>query len=437
MGTLMIEQLPWDLNDPRTIVALVVVGVLAFLFLTGLLFQGMRQQAAAIMTSIGILGTFVGIYVAMPQDFTTDTTRSAGELLDGMKTALLTSLMGLGSAVLFRVFIAFGWHREAPSSTAEDSVLSTLTDIRTAIAGKDDEGHESLANQIGQLRVNITGRLDRLLVVQANGFGKLNALTETIRETLVENLQKLIADLNESVGIEFRESMNRLIQDIEKALIDQFGKTFVEFNEATQALKEWQEDHRSQVEQLTTAFNTAATSIETIARNCERIPPTMDRLYEGLSMARQDVEALNRQLEVFADLRKQAEQFLPTIKQNFDSIGDDLANSAAGLSGMKDVIEDAFKRADESAKRTMDTHAADVVKMTASMRSSVQDAQNEALSIIKSSMGQFSEQVQQRMKDVAESWGREMVAIAEACGDAIAAVQSGRRGFGPGSRGQR
>lgn len=40
----MVEQMPWDLNDPRTTVALVVVGVLAFLFLTGLLFQRLLRM---------------------------------------------------------------------------------------------------------------------------------------------------------------------------------------------------------------------------------------------------------------------------------------------------------------------------------------------------------------------------------------------------------
>ena len=466
----MNQQISWDLIE-LGIIEWIVISSLALLFLMGCLgqrawAQRVRQQAPAMMTSIGILGTFVGIYFAMlPLDFSpANMNDSVTALVNGMKTAFLTSLMGLASAILFRGFIAVGWHRKVPSSHAEDSVLSALSDIRTAIAGKDDD---SLASQISGLRLNVkdsasaqekrlddllqavggtdegsvAGRLDRMRLdvterldglrdAQANGFGKLDALTETIREALVENLQKLITELHESVGKEFREFLNRLIQDIEKALIEQFGKTFVEFNEATQALKKWQEDHRAQVEQLTEAFNMAANSIEAIAQNCERIPPTMDRLQEGVSMARQDVEALNRQLEAFASLREQAEQSFPLIKQNLDAIGADLRRSASGFNDMKEVIEKMFQEAQASAMRTMETHAADVKEMAASMKGAVEEAQRqsaqEALSTIKTAMEAFSQQAQKELERIQRDWGGNMIAIAERCKELIDSVQTRR-----------
>ena len=461
----MNEQIPWDLINLGPI-EWVVGGLLAFLFLSGCLGQKVRRQAPAMMTSIGILGTFAGIYVAMlPLDFSpAHMNDSVTALVNGMKTAFLTSLMGLGASILFRGAIALGLHRKAPKSPAEDSVLSALSDIRAAIAGKDDD---SLASQVSGLRLNVkdsasaqgqkldsllqavggtdegsvAGRLDRMRLdvterldglrdAQADGFGKLDALTETIREALVKNLQNLIAELHESVGKEFKESLNRLIQDIEKALIEQFGKTFVEFNEATQALKKWQEDHLAQVERLTEAFNIVANGIETIARNCERIPPTMDRLQEGVSMARQDVDTLNRQLEAFASLRKQAEQSFPLIKQNLDAIGNDLRSSAAGFNTTKDFIENAFKEATASAMRTMETHAADVKEMAASMKGAVEEAQresaNEALSIVKTSMEAFSQEVQRELGRIHRDWGGNMIAIAERCKDAIDAVRPRR-----------
>ena len=461
----MNQQIPWDLIELRSI-EWVVIGLLAFLFLTGCLNQKVRQQAPAMMTSIGILGTFAGIYVAMlPLDFSpAHMNDSVTALVNGMKTAFLTSLMGLGAAILFRSAIALGWHRKAPRSPAEDSVLSALSGIRTAIAGKDDDslasqvsglrlnvkdsastqekkldsllqavggtGEGSVAGRLDKMRLDVTERLDGLRDAQAGGFGKLDALTETIREALVENLRKLIAELHESVGKEFRESLNRLIQDIEKALIEQFGKTFVEFNEATQALKKWQEDHRVQVERLTEAFNMAANGIETIAQNCERIPLTMDRLQQGVSMARQDVDALNRQLEAFASLREQAEQSFPIIKQNLDAIGADLRTSAAGFNDMKEVIEGAFKEAQASAMRTMETHASDVKEMAASMKETVEEAQRQsaqdALNTVKSVMEAFSQEAQRELSRIQRDWGGNMIAIAERCKELIDSIQAGR-----------
>ena len=447
------NQIPWELIQLRTI-EWVVIGILAFLFLAGSVTQRIRQQAAAMMTSVGILGTFAGIYIAMLDlDFSpANVDESVTALVNGMKTAFLTSLLGLGAAILFRITIALGLYRRTPGSSADD-VLSALSAIRAAIAGKDDDslasqlrglrlnvkdsgsaqekhlesllqavagaGEGSIAGRLDKMRLEVAERLDLLQVVQADGFGNLKALTETIREALVENVQELIAELNESVGKEFRESMNRLMQNIERALIEQFGKTFIEFNEATQALKQWQEDHRVQVEELTEAFDMAANGIDAIAQNCERIPPTIDRLYDGVSMVREDVEALNRQLEAFASLRQQAELAFPVIKQHLDTIGDDLRESAAGFDGMKGVIEDAFREAHASAMRTMQTHAADVKEMAADMKGTVEEAQRQsaqrAFSTVETTMDEFSKQVRSQLEEIVRRWGGEMVGIANRC----------------------
>ena len=469
-GAWLRAHLPWSLDEWGT-TEWIVFCSLVLLFLIGCLgsrawAQRVRQQAPAMMTSIGILGTFVGIYEALQSaNFSPPgLTASVFDLVDSMKTAFLTSLMGLGAAILFRITISLGWHRKAPSSQVEDRLLAVLSDIRTAIVGKDDDsltdqisalrlnvkdsgsaqeirleallqavagtGDRSVAGRLDKMRLDVTERLDMLRVIQADGFGKLNTLTETIRETLVENLQELIAELNASVGEEFRESLNRLVQDIEQALIEQFGKTFVEFNEATQALKKWQEDHRAQVEELTAAFNLAATNIESIAQNCALIPATMDRLQDGMSMARHDVEVLNRQLEAFASLREQAEQSFPLIKQNLDAIGDDLRKSAEGFNGAKEVIENAFREAQASAMRTMQTHAANVDQMAASMKETIVEAQREsaekALGTIRTSMATFSQESQTALQTILRDWGGNMIAIAERCKELIDSVQTRR-----------
>ena len=174
----------------------------------------------------------------------------------------------------------------------------------------------------------------------------------------------------------------------------------------------------------------AANGIEAIAQNCERIPPTMDRLQEGMSMARQDVEALNRQLEAFASLREQAEQSFPVIKQNLDAIGDDLRRSASGFNDLKEVVEKAFREAQASAVRTMETHAADVKEMAASMKGTVEEAQRksaqEALSTVKNAMDAFSQEAQREMGRIQRDWGGNMIAIAERCKELIDSVQARR-----------
>lgn len=447
-----------------------VLAVSAVIFLFGLAGRGkrsqrMRQQAPAALTAIGIFGTFLGIAYALADlDFShARMNDSVADFLEGMKGAFLTSLIGLGASIVFRAAVAMGWHRKGPSNPEHDDVLEALSGIRDAIAGKGDDtldtgigdmrlklkdgferqekalhglqqamggAHEgSLAGRVDKMRLDVSDRLDGLRAAQTEGFTKLDALTETIREALGDNLKALIDELHESVGKELRASLDRLIAEIEKALIEQFGKTFREFNDATQALKQWQADHREQVEQLTEAFDTATESMESIAENCRAIPPTMDSLQKGVKMIQEDVGALNRQLEAFASLREQAEQSFPTIKRNLDAIGDDLGQSADGLRGMKGVIEDAFQTAEASAKRTMDAHASSVETMAASMvdamKSAQQESANKAVATIEAGMTQFSVEMGQEMQRIVEEWGGNMVGIAKRCGEAVEA--GGRR----------
>lgn len=450
----------------NVVYGVIVVSVVIFLF--GLIgassrSQKMRQQAPAALTAIGIFGTFLGIAYALADlDFSPARMNdSVAGFLDGMKGAFWTSLIGLGASILFRAAVAFGLHRKGPSDPAHDSVLAALADIREAIAGKGDDtlatgigdirlklkdgfeqqekalqnlsqamggAHEgSLAGRVDKMRLDVSDRLDKLLTAQENGFTKLDALTKTIRDALGDNLKALIDELHESVGKELRKSLDRLIGEIQKALIEQFGKTFVEFNEATQALKQWQADHREQVEQLTRAFDTATGGMASIAENCQTIPATMGSLQKGVKMIQEDVTAFNHQLEAFASLREQAEQSFPTIKRNLDTIGDDLGQSAEGLRGMKDVIEDAFQKAEASAKHTMDAHASSVETMAASMVDAMKSAQQESASKVEATievgMRQFSVEMEQAMKRIVDEWGGNMVGIAERCREVVEAVK--------------
>ena len=239
-----------------------VVGLLALLFAIGIMSERHRSSAPALMTSLGILGTFCGIFLALyPLDFSPGKMNdSVQALLEGMRTAFITSLFGLAAAIIFRLTASRLSRLITPNETIpieRRQVLDRLDAIKQAISG---DGDSSLVTQFQKLRDE-----------NRDGFSKLDGLNETIRDALLKNLDTLIQDLREIIGKQLGDSLRDLIKNIEEALIKQFGKTFVEFNEATQAIKRWQEDHRNQVEKLTEAFNLSAEKIKQIADDCDRI----------------------------------------------------------------------------------------------------------------------------------------------------------------------
>ena len=257
-----------------------------------------------------------------------------------------------------------------------DEITHQLGGIQKAVA---EEGEDSVAAHIQKLRDE-----------NREGFRALDGLTETIRESLVKNLQDLVEEMRDIIANQLTDSLNRLIVNIEEALIKQFGATFAEFNSATQAIKKWQEDHREQVEQLTSAFDTVARRITDISDACATIPPTMRELNDIVTRVHGDIVQFNKQAEAFAGLAKKAEAAFPTIKKHLDKIGDDLAQAATGFDGMEDTLRSTFTAAHEQSLRLSREHTEQLAALSGSMEASLRRAESEIVTSVATTVDRIS-----------------------------------------------
>lgn len=431
--------------SPESIILGVFLG-LGLLWVLGVIGFINRQSIPSLMTTLGILGTFMGIFIALaPLDFGAgQINESIQKLLEGMETAFVTSLFGLASAIAFKFWHQVSTRLQKSKSTEQDLAVQ-LDAIKQAISG---EGDSSLVTQIQKLRDE-----------NRDGFAKLDGLSEIIRDALAKNLEDLAQEIRDIVGKQLGESLQLLIESIEKALIEQFGTTFVQFNEATQTLKKWQEDHRQQVEQLTVAFNQAAQGIEKISAECTHIPGTMENLRRILEAVNSQVADLTARLEAFSEMRQQAIDAFPEIKKNFDKIGGDLRSSAEGFSGLESVIQKTQKEAQESVKLIAQSYAENVEKMTGDMFKTMENSRKEITAnaeryaknveeiaggmretmansqrevadkisgIIDAAMKRYADEVSAQLDQIARSWGGNLVSIAERCAESIREIDNQR-----------
>jgi len=96
------------------------------------------NTAASILTIVGVLGTFIGIFAGL-QEFTTDSSKmqeSISKLLEGLKFAFGTSIVGIGSALLLKGIIsplAKTFQKgKAPSEVERNEFIDALKDIETS-----------------------------------------------------------------------------------------------------------------------------------------------------------------------------------------------------------------------------------------------------------------------------------------------------------------
>ena len=442
--------------EPKQIVV-IVLALLIILFILGTISFIPKHISASLMVTVGILGTFWGISIALTGlDFSNENINdSITSLLNGMKTAFLTSLLGLLFAFSSKFIWTFGasiWTSifGSKSTTPEGDIIKHLDAIKQAIAGEEDN---SIVTQMKKLRTEnrddsqkldaikqaIAREGDSSLVTQIqklrdenrSGFEKLDGLNETIRNALIQNLERLIEDIRDIIGKQLGDNLNALIKNIEEALIDQFGKTFGEFNQAVQALKKWQEDHRQQVEELTAAFKQTAAGIENIRRDCEKIPDATNLLAPILEAINTQVEDLTARLAAFADMKKQAEESFPVIKSNLDKIGEDLLRSAEGFETMEKTISEAFESSVEQVGIIATKHTKYVEEIAGKMQTTMEKAQQKAADkteiIINAAAKNFAQAMEGEINRVTREWGGNLTSIAKECAKTIKAVEQLQR----------
>ena len=231
------------------------------------------SASPALLTTIGVLGTFVGIFIGLVNFDVGNIDKSVPLFLEGMKIAFVTSILGMGSAVFLRVTYAAVPRQALAESVGPEEIYSVLTDIRdgqnsalseirSAISGEDDT---SMVTQLQKLRTSV-----------ADGDTELRnvlILTDTTREG-IENLTSEFRQFAETMAEDnskaLIEALEQVIRDLNThiyLLNEQFGENYKQLNESVGALLSWQDQYKDHVEKLTDQFQRSLDGIESETRS--------------------------------------------------------------------------------------------------------------------------------------------------------------------------
>lgn len=298
------------------------------------------QYAPNLLTSLGILGTFVGIVIGLLGFDTADIDGSIGPLLAGLKTAFITSLAGMFMAIVFKILdgtglIAAPTPAEEPESATPEQVLGSmmrqeraLMKLTKAIAGDEET---TLISQIRLMRSDQTDGQKALreeIQAQRKTFGEFQERLWSQMETFAEMLSK-------SATEQVINALKEVISDFNKNLTEQFGENFKRLDASVQKLVEWQENYREQLDQMSEQYAEGVKAIGhtremvgQIEADTKKIPETMDSLKSLLETTQHQLAELERHLDAFRDMRDRAVEAVPQIKSQVDSIVEDVTKAA-------------------------------------------------------------------------------------------------------------
>ncbi len=291
------------------------------------------QEAQMVATGFGILGTFLGIIAGLWYFDVKDIETAVPKLLDGLRFAFATSIVGMGLSLLIGIFskqwgFENGEAADKGKSETEllSSILSELRHLNSNISGDDET---TLITQIQKLRTTFIDKQDEL----KKAFDEFaETMAEANTEELIKSIQTVMEDFNTKIN-------------------DQLGESFKELSNSVRSLVEWQQNYITVVQASTEALGAAQ---ESLINSSISLSNTSEKVSE-IAENNKKISELNQELKVVVENLNQMLESTVGFSQNMKSL-------AEGLSGSGDTIKKEIRSLVEESVKNMQTYAEAISK---------------------------------------------------------------------------
>lgn len=379
--------------------------------------------------SLGIFGTFVGVYIGLKGFDVQNISASIPMLLDGLKTAFMTSIWGIAVSIVLRLLYGRLDDAEADGSVQSDDPLVLLQGILNGVeqlGEKADAQTRVMAEAFAQLNDSAQKRTELLLgemgqtreamVASFDAFSE--RLTENGMDALVQALEKVIGDFNALLG-------------------ELVGSAFQDLRDAVMRLVEWQGNYRDEMEamrsRLETLLEQSATSNDVLMRSADSLALVDDRLesttrsLEKLTLhsadLEQHVENLRNQnaqlqagLESVRSLGESAKDVIPTVDKQVREMVDSLvraaSDSASHLERANTSLSEFVHTTTEALQQTVETQTEAMQATLDRLDTSLEEELSKALNSLAGSLAALSERFVRDYQPLTERL-REVVRLAE------------------------
>lgn len=324
----------------------------------------------SVFATIGILGTFLGIYFGLKEFDVKNINESIPNLLEGLKTAFLTSIVGVSlsmiSSYVSKIVLKRAELNLPPKPTDELDALQEISKVlkefkeqnhldadtlNNSLVGENDHSISvqiiKLKNQLIDLEKkydvhvrileSIKGSLggddDTSLLTQ---FQKLrseqNDNIKLILNSMSENNKLLSAKFDEFSHLLARNNTEALVEVMKRAT-DEFNKqmsaiverlvqeNFKELNDSVQRMNQWQKENKEMIKSLTDQFIKVSKEFEISSVAIKEITENTKKLTDEnshLSKLIQELQKVMIEDKKFQEIVNKLTLTINTLKENTD-----------------------------------------------------------------------------------------------------------------------
>lgn len=317
------------------------------------------EYAPTLMTSLGILGTFWGVVLGLLDFDTINIDRSIPNLLSGLKTAFVTSILGMLASISFNALDSWRFadkrdEQDAEQKNIHDSILKQTELLSEIKRGLTDSEDDSLTSQLKLLRTNLHDHsrdFDAILWKQLEEFS--DKISKGATEQIIDALRSVVIDFNNQ-------------------LTEQFGDNFKALDASVKKLVDWQVTYKEQLSLMDTQFRESVESLTSISEavvvigeHCNKIPVTMTELQSIIQINQNQLAGLERHLEAFVMMRDQAITAVPLLSEGIEGIGSLMTSSADNLQG---ILEHSGQRLLTNVERMNKSMEVNIKQMSDSIQ---------------------------------------------------------------------
>ena len=311
----------------------------------------------SIFTTLGILGTFVGIFIGLQKFDVNNINDSIPTLLEGMKTAFSTSIIGIISSIIFRtagqLVLRSVELQEPPKQTDELSALSEIISVlkenknetnsnlkllNTALIGDADT---SISTLIVKLKNQVTenqkeqekqsGILDKIqLSLTGNEESSLLTQLEKLRNSLHDNIaeqKNILSQIDSSIN-QTNENISTQLSTINDNSIKRHDILINKFDEFGDILKE----------------NNTKALVEVMQQATEIFNAQMSELIERL--VKENFEELNNSIQTLNIWQQENKEMIRSLTEQFIRVSGQFEISSNSI---KEIIENTKKLTNENS----------------------------------------------------------------------------------------
>ncbi|MFD2112933.1 hypothetical protein [Thiorhodococcus fuscus] len=301
--------------DSTTVTGLFTL-VMASLFVAALAAIARRRAVAfyqstpTLLTTIGILGTFLGIAIGLLDFDSSRIEYSIPLLLNGLKLAFTTSIIGILLSASLRLILSL--RRDDRAASQRNASENSETEVPNQLLGLLQQqsqlaeaqliSSQQVVERIGLLDERLVETLERHHREQLAAFSDFaTQLSELGSRQLIAALESVIHDFNANLGEQFGENFRRLDGAVEKLLI-------------------WQDQYKDhmdalgrQLDRATEGVAQSESSLQALTQQARQISSHMADQESAMQGLRRETLELESVLGSIADLRERAQEAFPAI----------------------------------------------------------------------------------------------------------------------------